>query len=182
MITSRGALVAALKTYSTAFPAEENTVKEFLRLLEHPCCFQRDHLPGHLTGSAWVINHERSKVLLVHHAKLRRWLQPGGHADGDEDILRVALRELGEETGLKNFVLAIPSLFDIDIHTIPQRTDFPEHLHYDVRFLIEADEQEPLTIDHESTGIRWVRPSDLPDLTGHHPSLLRMAGKAFLAG
>jgi 8-oxo-dGTP pyrophosphatase MutT (NUDIX family) len=151
--------------------------KQFIDLLKHPRVYHRDHLPGHVTGSAWVLNTNRTKVLLVHHAKLNRWLQPGGHADGDENVLAVALRELEEETGVKQVRPLVNGIFDIDIHPIPQRKDFPQHDHYDVRFAFIADEREPLLVSEESHDVQWVLMSDL-DKFSDGESIHRMAKKS----
>ncbi|MDZ7646212.1 MAG: NUDIX hydrolase [Cytophagales bacterium] len=94
-------------------------------------------MPGHITGSAWIVDPSNTQALLVHHAKLNKWVQPGGHADGDENILQVALREAEEETGLKNFKVLSDPPFDVDIHLIPERADFPEHFHFDIRYLLK---------------------------------------------
>jgi 8-oxo-dGTP pyrophosphatase MutT (NUDIX family) len=76
-------------------------VRRAIEYIENnPDCFEREHGPVHVTGSAWVVNPDRSCVLLVHHGKLHEWYQPGGHADGDPDVLRVALREATEESGV----------------------------------------------------------------------------------
>src|SRR5580704_6936266 len=109
MMDTRGSLSDAINTYSSSFAEEINLKAGFLQLLEDPRCFYRDHLPGHITGSAWIINKKISKTLLVLHARLGRWLQPGGHADGEENVLNVALREAEEETGLKTFSIMSPS-------------------------------------------------------------------------
>src|SRR6187551_2058799 len=121
MITTREGLRNALQTYATPFEEEQKFSTQFQELLLHPRCFHRDHLPGHITGSAWIVDEKKEFVLLTHHAKLNRWLQPGGHADGDENVSGVALREAEEETGIKNFTLLNQGIFDIDIHTIPAR-------------------------------------------------------------
>lgn len=168
-------LIHAIRNYATPFAEEKAFVPRFLSLLEHPECFLRTHLPGHLTGSAWIVTPDRKKVLLVHHAKLGKWLQPGGHADGDEDVLRVAMREAEEETGLK-VAASTPTIFDLDIHAIPARKDFPEHDHYDLRFVVEADEAAPLAISSESTDLKWVRMAELHQYN-NSPSLLRMKEK-----
>ena len=126
-------LIKRISFYTTPFPEEEKFISLFLELLKSDRCFHRDFLPGHVTGSAWIVNKDRTKVLLVHHAKLNRWLQPGGHADGEEDVLNVAHREAEEETGVKKFTVLQNSIFDLDIHTIPARKDFPKHQHYDIR-------------------------------------------------
>ncbi|HOO09695.1 MAG TPA: NUDIX domain-containing protein, partial [Cyclobacteriaceae bacterium] len=124
----RHQLEEELTQYGSFYPEELLLVTQFKTLLKHPACLNRDHLPGHITGSAWIANPYFTKVLLVHHAKLDKWLQPGGHADGNENVMNVALKELQEETGLTRAKLNRDSIFDIDIHTIPERDSFPEHL------------------------------------------------------
>lgn len=150
---------------------------QFSELLKHPRAFHRDHLPGHITASAWVLNETHSKVLFIHHAKLNRWLQPGGHADGDENVLTVALRELEEETGIRSIQLRMNGIFDIDIHPIPARKDFVHHDHYDVRFAFMASETEPLLINEESYAVQWVPLHELEKFTSSQ-SILRMAQKS----
>lgn len=152
----------------------------FLELLEHPNAFQRDHLPGHITGSSWILDHARHSVLLVHHGTLNKWLQPGGHADGEENVLNVALREAEEETGLKHFRLIQPDIFDLDIHPIPARLSFPDHLHYDVRFLFETDRTEKVIVSDESHDVAWIALDQLSALTENNPSIMRMAKKLTL--
>lgn len=148
----------------------------FQTLLQSENSYQRTHLPGHITGSAWIIDAARQYVLLTHHAKLNKWLQPGGHADGDENVLRVALREAEEETGVKNFKLLSSEIFDLDIHPIPERKDMVAHDHYDIRFLLQADRNDPLIITEESHDLGWVRLEEL-SVYNKSPSLLRMAEK-----
>jgi 8-oxo-dGTP pyrophosphatase MutT (NUDIX family) len=179
-MTSREKLVTALKNYHSDFLQENEFQKAFLKLLDDPRCFFRDHLPGHITGSAFIIEDTKKFTLLTHHAKLNRWLQPGGHADGDENVQGVALREAFEETGLKNLSLYQKEIFDIDIHTIPARKDFPEHLHYDIRFLLKGSVSEPFTISEESNLLAWKNLDDLPELTASNDSILRMAQKVKL--
>ena len=113
-------------------------------------CFERSHRSGHITGSAWIVDLKREKVLLTHHHRLDKWMQLGGHADGDPDVLRVALREAREESGVEEIRALSESIFDVDVHEIPPRGDEPAHLHYDVRFLFEADSNLPLGITPES--------------------------------
>jgi 8-oxo-dGTP pyrophosphatase MutT (NUDIX family) len=174
---TREALISALKTYQSDF-AEEATFKtRFLDLLIHPRAFYRDHLPGHITCSAFIIDASRKLTLLTHHAKLNRWLQPGGHADGEEDIVGVARREAHEETGLQGITLLQKEIFDIDIHVIPPRNDFPEHHHYDIRFLFEASALEPLHVTDESHELAWKKLNELSDVTQNNKSMLRMAKK-----
>lgn len=169
-------LIQQLQHYS-AGPEESETVRKFLELLEHSRAYHRDHLPGHITGSAWIVNRALTKTVLIHHSKLQRWLQPGGHADGEMDILNVARREAEEETGLKKFAIPETRIFDLDIHLIPERKDFPQHWHYDVRFLFEASEDDPLIISDESTDLQWFELRSLKHLTNNNESIMRMVRK-----
>jgi 8-oxo-dGTP pyrophosphatase MutT (NUDIX family) len=157
-------------------PEESDSVRRFLELLLHPDAFQRTHLPGHITGSAFIVSEDFTQTLLVHHAKLNRWLQPGGHADGDIDVTRVALREANEETGLHRLSLSTPDIFDLDIHPIPARKDFTLHDHYDVRFLVVATGDEDIVVSDESFDVKWVPLSNLEAFTTER-SLLRMRKK-----
>jgi 8-oxo-dGTP pyrophosphatase MutT (NUDIX family) len=176
-ITTREQLIHQLQFNSFFSPEETTFARQFLELLESPGCYNREHLPGHITGSAWVVNRHRNQVLLVHHAKLNRWLQPGGHADGNENIFQVALREVQEETGLFDLTILLEGLFDIDIHPIPASKDSPEHLHYDVRFAFIAKEHEALTVSGESHEVRWIPLDEVAGQTHGNPSIKRMLEK-----
>jgi 8-oxo-dGTP pyrophosphatase MutT (NUDIX family) len=176
-LKSREEFINFLKTYQTDFKEEQDFISRFQDLLQSYRCYHRDHLPGHITGSAWIIDDTKSHALLVHHAKLRKWLQPGGHADGDENILSVALREADEETGLKNLTLLTKGIFDLDIHLIPARKDFPEHLHYDVRFAFTASLESILQISDESRDLKWIKLDQVSELTGQNTSINRMIEK-----
>jgi 8-oxo-dGTP pyrophosphatase MutT (NUDIX family) len=115
-------------------------------------------------------------VLLTHHRKLGKWLQLGGHADGDPDLLAVALREAREESGLARLRALSPAPFDVDRHWIPERKSEPAHWHYDLRFLIEADPDEPLVVTHESRDLAWIELAQVPALNPEE-SLQRMVRK-----
>jgi 8-oxo-dGTP pyrophosphatase MutT (NUDIX family) len=134
-------------------------LREFVSTQED--CFERSLPAGHVTGSAWVVDLEREHVLLTYHVKLERWLQLGGHADGDPDVLKVAIREALEESGLENVRPVTEDVFDVDIHEIPAGNGEPAHFHYDVRFLLEADRRSPLRITAESKSLEWVRLEDV---------------------
>jgi 8-oxo-dGTP pyrophosphatase MutT (NUDIX family) len=177
MITSRELLIQELNSYSTKYREESEFIIQFLELLKHARSHYRDHLPGHVTASSWILNPGKTKVFLVHHAKLKKWLQPGGHADGDENVMEVALKEVLEETGLKNLKLLTPSLFDIDIHPIPARGNFPEHLHYDIRFAFETSESDKFSANNESLDIGWRKLDALEDIIEPGSSLRRMMKK-----
>lgn len=170
-------LAEELKHYDSQYEAEELFRRKFLTLLQHERAFQRDHLPGHITGSTWIVDEELEHVLLTHHAKLLKWLQPGGHADGDADVRRVAMREAEEETGITTFTILQKSIFDIDIHPIPARKDFPAHDHYDIRFLVQASRKEPLIITEESNDLQWIPMHDIEKATAGNMSILRMLEK-----
>jgi 8-oxo-dGTP pyrophosphatase MutT (NUDIX family) len=173
---TRHDLIAALRRHTPSGPAETAMLARVLAFVEaHPDCFERTLLVGHVTGSAWVVNPERTHTLLVHHARLRRWLQPGGHCDGSPDVLSTALREVEEETGIR----AIPvntDVFDVDAHDIPARPTEPAHVHYDVRFLAEAPLSAQPIVSPESRDVRWVALAELPAWNTDQ-SVLRLAAK-----
>lgn len=101
-----------------------------------------------------MVDRSKARLLLIHHAKLGAWLQPGGHVDDGEDVLTAAIREVREETGVKGLPL-IDGVFDVDVHPIPASGGRPPHEHYDVRFLLEAVGEELVESD-EVLGVRWV--------------------------
>ena len=172
----RTQLIDQLTQYGSSHPEELLFVAQFKSLLKQPRCFYRDHLPGHITGSVWITNQRHTKVLLIHHAKLNKWLQPGGHADGVENILLVAKKELEEETGISEVHQIQHSLFDIDIHQIPANADFPAHYHYDIRFLFRTEESNHLNTNHESLDVQWV-PLAAIETYSTEKSVLRMKDK-----
>lgn len=142
---------------------------------ETPAFHHRSTPHGHLTASAWIVDAERRHVLLLHHGKLGRWLQPGGHIEDDATLLEAALREAREETGLACRA-AHPGIFDLDIHPIPARGPEPGHLHYDVRFLLETANGAQPVLSAESNAVRWFALADVAALGGG-PSIDRMAAK-----
>jgi 8-oxo-dGTP pyrophosphatase MutT (NUDIX family) len=146
---------------------------------QEDCC-ERSLAAGHMTGSAWVIDLERTHVLLTHHRKLNRWLQMGGHADGNPDLVEVALREAREESGLAGLRLLQQTPFDVDVHEIPERGAEPRHFHYDVRFLIQADRREPFVVSEESHALAWSPLKELAGQAGLDESLARMVRKTLL--
>ena len=171
----RSRLKALLAAYRARWPLESDTVSRFERFIDaHPDCFQRSCRVGHITGSAWLVDAAGERVLLTHHRKLGRWLQLGGHSDGDPDSLAVALREAREESGLEVRALD-DTIFDLDVHRIPARDDEPAHLHYDVRFLVVAEGERFRKTD-ESHALEWVPAGAIRSLTGEE-SVLRMARK-----
>src|SRR5690242_4623014 len=151
----RRPLLKIVAEYADRFPDESAMARRFTNFIAtHPDCFERSCVPGHITGSAWVLDADRSRVLLTHHRKLGRWLQLGGHADGDPDLARVALREAGEESGLQD-LLVEPEIFDLDRHLIPARGEEPAHWHYDVRYVVRATGSEAFAVGEESLDLAW---------------------------
>lgn len=156
---------------------EAAMVADTIRFVEkHADCLLRSCEPGHLTGSAWIVDVTRTRTLLTHHRKLDKWLQLGGHADGDPNLVAVALREATEESGLSRLRVVSIELFDVDRHWIPSRKSDPGHYHYDLRFMIEADPNEPLIVTNESKDLAWV---DIASVARLNPeeSMLRMVRK-----
>ena len=150
-------------------------IRDFLR--RHPeDAHLRTQLEGHLTGSGFVLDASRTRVLLLHHARLDRWLQPGGHGEGETDPRLIALREIEEETGLTGLeALNGGALFDVDVHGIPARKDEPAHLHLDLRYAFIAPPGAEPRVSSESRALRWVPLSELPP--DADPSLRRAVGK-----
>ena len=174
----RRPLLNKLREYRPYDQHERDMYETLVRFVETETeCFERGLQIGHITGSAWIIDHSHSQALLTHHFKLERWLQLGGHADGDTDILCVAMREAYEESGLDDIKATSQAIFDVDVHPIPARGTEPRHLHYDVRFLLEADANAPLVISSESKDLAWVRLTDIAHLTPER-SIARMVAKS----
>ncbi|UII20234.1 NUDIX hydrolase [Fulvivirga ligni] len=174
-------LINKLTNYSPEYQEEVEFRASFLTFVKaNETCFERSLAEGHVTGSAWILNKERTHTLLMHHAKLNRWLQLGGHADGDSNVEAVAMKEAEEESGLKHILFINHDVFDIDIHLIPARKQDPDHYHYDVRFQFEADMNEPLEINSESNDLQWVPLDKIKDFTDER-SILRMVEKTLNA-
>jgi len=155
----REELLGLLAQHRTMFMDESAYIDRARAFVaSHPDCFHCDLWPAHVTGSAWVVNPQRTQVLLVHHGKHDQWFQPGGHADGEGDIVAVALREIAEESGVDppHIRLVDGRIFDLDIHRIPASHRGPEHEHVDVRFLVEIDDRLPVPGSDESHEVRWV--------------------------
>lgn len=173
----RNTLKNQLEVYRTPYEEEAAFIDDFIELSLDPLAFKRERLEGHFTASSWIVNKKRTHTLLTLHRKLGRWLQLGGHADGNENLLEVALKEAEEESGLTSLKLVEESIFDIDKHIIPQRPHVPEHFHFDVRYLIEADINEPLKMSDESISLAWIAFDSVVDMIGYNPSILRMLDK-----
>lgn len=122
--------------------------------------FLRENLILHFTASAWITNRTRDKVLMIYHNIYDSWAWTGGHADGERDLLAVALKEAREETGLTSLRPVNEELFSIETLTVNshiKRGAFvPSHLHMNGTYLLEADENEPLTVkEDENSNVAW---------------------------
>ncbi len=167
----------AFRNYAESYPAHVSLAEDFIQFAQLGlAAFERSHPSGHFTGSAWLVSADGERVLLTHHRKLDRWLQLGGHADGDADLARVALHEAGEESGLSDLVVE-QDIFDLDRHRIPARGKEPEHWHYDVRHVVRAIGSEAFAISEESLALAWKSIRDIAADVSADASLQRMARK-----
>lgn len=182
MTDHREDLLRKLSLFCKTAPRQQEEcarkLAEFVR--STPDCFERSHSAGHITGSAWILSPDGGKSLLTLHRRLGRWLQPGGHADGESDTLSVALREAREESGIAALIPLSEDIFDVDIHAIPASAarQEPEHLHYDVRYLLRAM-HERFTVSSESIALGWFTLEEVETLEpAPDESVLRLARKA----
>ncbi len=170
-------LESSLSAYARTWPDERELTAVFRALLDDAHDpFVRDRVAGHYTASAWLVDAAGERLLMTHHRKLDRWLQLGGHADGDRDLATVALREAEEESGLIDLVVS-PEIFDLDRHWIPERGDVPGHWHYDVRYVVRATSSEDFAVSDESHALAWRDIAGLLEDPSIDPSIARMARK-----
>lgn len=173
----RNKLLELLKEYRPSSEEENKAKDDIITFInDHHNCFDRELEKGHITGSSWLLNKQGDKALLMHHMKLDRWFQPGGHADGDSNILAVAIKEAQEESGINAIEAVDGSIFDIDIHLIPENSKDKSHFHYDIRFLLQVKSDEELSNNGESKELRWMNRGDISSLT-QEESVVRMLRK-----
>jgi 8-oxo-dGTP pyrophosphatase MutT (NUDIX family) len=144
-----------LKPFDAAEAAHRERMLTLANVAGDP--FSRTHFePGHFTGSAFILSPDGGSLLLIYHAKLHRWLQPGGHVEpGDESVAAAAVREVVEEVGITSLDGEISGVFDVDIHPIPARKAEPLHEHFDVRFLFRATDRSAVA-GSDAAAVRWV--------------------------
>jgi 8-oxo-dGTP pyrophosphatase MutT (NUDIX family) len=178
----RAPLLGLLDAYAAGYPDETALVQRFRAFVHaHPDCLWRTCLVGHITASAWIVSPDGQRALLTHHRKLGRWLQLGGHVDGESHVERAACREAVEESGMAHFELVqtpaglLP--LDLDVHPIPARGAEPAHDHWDVRFLLRAAPGQELVLSDESHALRWFDLAGLRSVTDEE-SVLRLPRKA----
>lgn len=175
----RDDLTGQLETYQKKWPGEARTVQRIIDFIKsNEDCFESLLHAGHITGSAWLVDKSGTRVLLTHHRKLDKWIQLGGHADGDPDIRRAALREAREESGLKDVELVNAEIFDVDVHDIPERPGEPAHVHYDIRYAARTAGSEEYTVSDESHDLAWIDIRKIGEFT-QEETMLRMASKWF---
>lgn len=175
--SSLASLEAAFRDYARRWPEEQASTSVFLELLADAADpFVRERLAGHFTASSWLVDASGTRALLTHHRKLDRWLQLGGHADGDRDLANVALREAEEESGLSSLVVEA-ELFDLDRHWIPERGDVPGHWHYDARYVVRTTGSEDFVVSEESLDLAWRDIAAIADDPESDKSMRRMARK-----
>lgn len=164
-------LLDAFEPRDAAESAHKARILRLIETTDQP--LSRDqYTPGHVTASAFVTTPDGSALLLIHHSKLQRWLQPGGHIEPeDADVLAGARREVLEEVGIQELELARPGLFDVDVHDIPARGSQPAHQHFDVRFWFSTPSRQ-LRAGSDALAARWVDVADLLDAGAptHYPS------------
>ena len=171
-------IISHIRAHRAFDHAEASAKAHTLAFIQaYPNCLHRSCLYGHLTASAWILSSDLQAAVLLHHKKLDRWFQPGGHVDGNPNLLESALREAAEETGLQvsDFNLASRAIFDIDAHTIPARPNEPKHTHFDIRYALTVDYQE-LPGNAESHAVRFVN-LDQVRLFNNTSSMVRLVKK-----
>jgi 8-oxo-dGTP pyrophosphatase MutT (NUDIX family) len=180
-----GAVAKVISLLERHTPADASEAASITRCIDmcrvNPDIMNMSCEAGHLTGSALILHPPSRRILLNHHAKLRRWLQFGGHFDYETEAHRVAMREAREESGLSDLAFADPGQppapFDIDAHVIPAHGDRPEHWHLDLRYLLLTASPDAARASDESTQIRWFSFDEAMAL-GLGDEMRRLIGKA----
>ncbi|MFT7463499.1 MAG: 8-oxo-dGTP pyrophosphatase MutT (NUDIX family) [Pseudohongiellaceae bacterium] len=177
----RRPLLDLLSAHAARRPDQADVVARIRQLVvAHADCLVRTCVPGHVTASAWVVTPDGKRYLLTHHKKLDRWLQLGGHVDGEPHVELAALREASEESGLAPESLSLAriggelAVLDVDVHVIPAHGAEPAHEHHDVRFLVVVDRMRLPVVSAESHDVRWLDIDELRQLTDEE-SVLRLA-------
>ena len=149
--------------YNTKEITDQKTIVEYLNTFDN--LLTRENERAHLTASAWIVNQARTKVLMIYHNIYQSWSWVGGHADGDSDLLHVALKETKEETGLSKLTPVSENIYSLEILDVPAHTKngkpIAKHVHLNVTYLIEADETEKTAIKpDENSGVKWLNLED----------------------
>jgi ADP-ribose pyrophosphatase YjhB (NUDIX family) len=170
-------LIRMLSEYDTVDINEiifKNQIIDFIN--KNEIFLGKRNMAGHITGSAWIVNYDRSRALLTQHKAINKWLQLGGHTEEGESVNAASIREATEESGLTSLKFLSDRIFDTDVHRIPAKGEKPEHYHYDIRFIFEADDKEEIKISHESIDVRWVELNTIERFNDSE-SIMRMKRK-----
>ena len=163
---TRQDLVKRLEEYQPFNEQEEKDKPLILNWIRNQeDAFSRENKVAHITASAWVVNKDRSKVLMVYHNIYNSWSWLGGHADGETDLLSVAIREVKEEAGITDVQPVSEEIFSVESLTVDGHVKRGEyvssHLHLNITFLLEADSEEAVSIkDDENSGVAWFSPAE----------------------
>ncbi len=160
--------LTALKPYNEQEARDRETLLTCLATMPDVLC--RTSLLAHFSASAWVVNARRDRVLMAYHNLYRAWSWLGGHADGESDLLAVALREVREESGVQDARPVMPDVFSVEVLTVDGHEKrgvyVPSHLHLNVTYLIEADDTQPLHIKpDENSGLKWFTPAQAEEVS-----------------
>ena len=151
--------IKSFKPFDEREEVDKNAMIEFMD--NNKDVLTRDNHIGHLTTSAWIVNKERTKVLMIYHNIFKSWAWVGGHADGEADLLSVVKREIKEETGITNIKLLSDGIYGINVSPVDSHIKrgkiVNSHLHLDIEYLFEADENDEIRIkEDENSGIKWI--------------------------
>jgi len=157
MHTPTLSLLELFTHYQPVDTSEQEYKERIINFLNnYPNAFERSLEVGHITASAWLVNKDNTKALLMHHKKLDIWVQLGGHCDGNTDALAVAIKEAQEESGIMHIQPINAAIFDIDVHLIPENKKEKAHYHYDIRFLLQVMSDEDFVQNEESNALAWI--------------------------
>lgn len=156
------------KPYNEQEEKDKETMLKYINTFDD--VLTRNNEFGHFTASSWAVNKQRTKVLMIYHNIYKSWAWTGGHADGEENLLNVAIRELKEETGVKNVKVLNNDIFSLEIICVDghvKREKYvSSHVHLNVTYLLEVDEEETLKIkEDENSGVKWVNIEDVEKVT-----------------
>lgn len=170
-------LLSLIEKYETDYLEEKEYINKIVDFInKNGAIFGKENKDGHITASAWVVNKDKSMVLMTHHRKLDKWLQLGGHTEENESVLEGGFREALEESGLKSIEFLSEEIFDVDVHCIPARKAEKEHFHYDIRFMFTADSDEKIQVSEESKDVKWIKLDEVKSYA-NSKSILRMLDK-----
>lgn len=160
-------LIEQIKNYKPYNEQEEKDKQTILKYIDtFDDVLTRNNEFGHFTASSWVVNKEKTKVLMIYHNIYKSWAWTGGHADGETDLLNIAIRELKEETGVKNVKILKDNIFSLEIICVNGHVKrgkyVSSHVHLNLTYLLEVDEEEVLRIkEDENSGVKWINIEDI---------------------